>query len=196
MHAIALQSDSKIIIGGSFTSVAGQMRNYIARLNIDGTIDKDFNPNVNNEVYAIAIQPNGKILIGGRFDLVNGRTCSKIARLEQNGSLDNSFADSVITSADGQDSYGCVYVIKPERDGRILIGGFFSRVWGQKRRNMARLNSDGTLDPTFNLDANNTVFSIGLQQDGKILVGGAFMMIGEQTRSRIARLVSTVARGL
>ena len=40
--ALALQTDGKIVIGGSFTSFNGTARNRIARLNSDGTLDTTF----------------------------------------------------------------------------------------------------------------------------------------------------------
>ena len=59
------------------------------------------------------------------------------------------------------------------------------------RNKVARLNTDGTLDTSFNPNANNDVISIAVQTDGKILVGGTFTSIGGQTRNRIARLDAT-----
>ena len=59
------------------------------------------------------------------------------------------------------------------------------------RNNIARLNTDGTLDTAFNPNANDDVYSIAVQADGKILVGGVFTNIGGQTRNRIARLDAT-----
>ena len=67
VSALALQSDGKILIGGRFTSVGGQTRNRIARVNADGTLDTSFNPNLNNGVYGIALQSDGKIIVGGYF---------------------------------------------------------------------------------------------------------------------------------
>ena len=54
---------------------------------------------------------------------------------------------------------------------------------------MARLNPDGTLDLSFDPDADSIVHSIALQPDGKIVVGGYFAAIGGQPRNRIARLM-------
>ena len=76
-------------------------------------------------------------------------------------------------------------------DGKILIGGNFTTVLGVARNNIARLNTDGTLDTAFNPNANGGVFSIAVQADGKILAGGDFTSIGGQTRNRIARLDAT-----
>src|SRR5436853_314028 len=89
---------------------------------------------------------------------------------------------------------GTVNVVVVQPDGKILIGGAFTTVLGVARNNIARLNTDGTLDTVFNPNANGTVDSIAVQADGKILAGGAFHganSIGGQTRNRIDRLDAT-----
>ena len=83
------------------------------------------------------------------------------------------------------------YATAVQPDGKILIGGIFTSVLGVTRNNIARLNTDGTLDTAFNPNANDVVYSIAVQADGKILVGGNFTNIGGQTRNRIARLDAT-----
>ena len=67
INSIALQPDGKVLIGGQFTSYNGTSRNYIARLNADGSLDASFNPGVgaSSFVYSLALQPDGKVLIGG-----------------------------------------------------------------------------------------------------------------------------------
>src|SRR5713226_9409759 len=57
---VVVQPDGKILIGGSFTSLAPNggvsvTRNRIARLNPDGTLDTAFNPNANDTVWSIAV---------------------------------------------------------------------------------------------------------------------------------------------
>ena len=88
---------------------------------------------------------------------------------------------------------GPVRAVVVQPDGKILIGGDFTTLSPNggpavTRNHIARLNSDGTLDPAFDPDANNSVRAIAVQPDGKILVGGSFTNIGGQTRNRIARL--------
>src|SRR4051812_4747897 len=74
-------------------------------------------------------------------------------------------------------------------DGKILVAGGFFNIAGQGRVRIARLNPDGTLDPTFNAGVNNgDIYALAVQPDGKILVGGAFATMGGQPRSCIARL--------
>ncbi len=79
--ATAVQPDGKTIIGGLFTSVLGQPRNNIARLNADGTLDAGFNPNANSYVYSVAVQADGRILLGGNFTTVGGTARNLVARL-------------------------------------------------------------------------------------------------------------------
>ncbi len=75
-----------------------------------------------------------------------------------------------------------------QADGKILIGGSFTSVQGAPRNNLARLNTDGTLDSDFNVSINNAVTSILALPDGKILIGGYFTMTGSNEHYHIARL--------
>ena len=81
IYAIAVQQDGKILAGGAFTLIVGQVRSYLARLNSDGTLDTVFNPNANFPVNAIAVQADGKILAGGLFTNIDGQTRNYFARL-------------------------------------------------------------------------------------------------------------------
>lgn len=90
VSSIDVQQDGKPIIGGNFTSIEdrqtgfGTNRNYVARLNNDGSIDESFGAGeslANNSVEAVAVQPDGRIVIGGFFTAVNGVARSGIARL-------------------------------------------------------------------------------------------------------------------
>ena len=74
VYSLALQTDGKILIAGQFTSVGGTLRNPMARLNADGTLDTGFNPNVSGSVSSVAVQADGRILLGGSYiaRLLNG----------------------------------------------------------------------------------------------------------------------------
>src|SRR5204862_342447 len=193
IHAVVVQPDGKILIGGEFTTLspnggAAVTRNYIARLNPDGTLDPAFDPNANDVVYSIAVQADGKILAGGAFrrnDGKGGQTRNRIARLDPTTGAADSFdpnADSVVLS------------IAVQADGKILAGGFFSSIGGQTRNYIARLDATTGAADSFDPNADSIVYSIAVQADGKILAGGAFFgenSIGGQTRNRIARLDPT-----
>ncbi len=91
IYSLAQQIDGKIIVGGSFTTINGENRDRIARLNPDGSLDMSFNPGANNGASALAIQVDGKILVGGSFTNIGGATRNRIARLNTDGSLDTTF---------------------------------------------------------------------------------------------------------
>ena len=185
VRAIVRQSDGKVLIGGSFITYNGVPRNYLARLESDGSLDPSFNPGSgpNNPVTSILVQGNGKILIIGEFTSYNGTPRSYLARLNPDGSIDPSFNA-------GSGANGMVHSMAFQNDGQLLIGGAFTAYNGTPRNRIARLNPDGTLDPSFNPGggANGVIHALAIQSDGKILVGGDFTAYNNTARNRIARL--------
>ncbi|HEV2840292.1 MAG TPA: delta-60 repeat domain-containing protein [Chthoniobacterales bacterium] len=193
IYTIAVQPDG-ILIGGDFTSLsvnggAAVTRNHIARLNPDGTLDPDFNPNANSQVNSIAVQADGKILIGGRFTIIGGQTRSCIARLDATTGLPDSFDPNPNSNFETS-----VNSIAIQADGKILVGGYFATIGGQARKSIARLDAATGLADSFDPNANAAIYAIAVQSDGKILVGGSFSgfkSIGGTFRRHIARLEPT-----
>ena len=135
VYAVAMQTNGQILVGGDFTTYNGTPANYIARLNLNGTLDTTFNPgtNMTNSVNAIALQPNGQIVVGGDFTSVNGVAGQDhITRLNANGSLDAAFNP-------GAGANGSIYALGLQPDGNIVIGGNFTMVNGQNN-GIARLS--------------------------------------------------------
>lgn len=188
VHAIAIQVDGKIIVGGEFGNFNGMLRNRIARLNTDGSLDTTFNPGngFDEMVYDIKIQNDGKIIIGGRFFYFNGTSVGKLCRLNSNGTLDTTF--NIGSGISGT----FVRAVSIQSDGKILVGGFIDFFNFQPIPRIIRLNIDGTLDTTFNNGGSSTssadVNTICIQSDGKILIGGRFDVYNGIPRSKIARL--------
>jgi uncharacterized delta-60 repeat protein len=196
INAMAIQSDDKIVIGGSFLTFNGATVNRIARLNSNGTLDTAFTTNTgtgaSNTVNSIAIQSDGKIVIGGTFTTFNGTTVGRIVRLNSNGTLDTAFTTNTGTGVSGAGN--SVTAVAIQSDGKIVIGGAFTSFNGATVGCIARLNSDGTLDTAFATNtgagAVNTINSIAIQPDGKIVIGGVFTTFNGATVNRIARLNS------
>src|SRR5262245_19191003 len=57
-------------------------------------------------------------------------------------------------------------------DGKILMGGLFSKVNGKTREGLARLHADGTLDESFLPPAMFGTVCLAVMPDGRILAGG------------------------
>jgi uncharacterized delta-60 repeat protein len=189
VFSLAVQADGKILVGGYFTTLGGQSRSGIGRLNADGTLDPGFNPGAGGGsyafpyVYSLAVQADGKILVGGYFATLGGENRNNIGRLNADGTLDASFNP-------GANSY--VFSVALQADGKMLVGGAFTTLGGQGRNYIGRLNADGTLDTSFNPGAGGlvvqpVVLSLAVQADGKILVGGLFGTLGGQGRDNIGR---------
>jgi uncharacterized delta-60 repeat protein len=182
VYATVVQPDGKTIIAGDFTSVLGQPRNNIARLNANGTLDESFNPNVSGVVICSAVQADGQILLGGIFTSVGGTPRKHIARLNADGTLDAGFNPN--PSADG--AVGSVAV---QADGQILLGGRFTSVGDTTRNHIARVAANGTLDAGFNPNVVGIVVPVTVvQPDGKTIIAGEFSSVLGQPRNNIARL--------
>jgi uncharacterized delta-60 repeat protein len=182
-----IQPDGKILIGGFFSSINGTPRANVARLNLDGTLDQGFNPNLAStlpggiRLGAIALQRDQKILIGGIFTSAGGQTRRGLARVYPDGAVEQTTNASV--------GGGIPLAILPLADGKTLLGGNFTSVGGQNYSRMARLNSGGAVDTTFpNLNMNGEVNDFAVQPDGKILVAGSFTTIAGVNQQFLARL--------
>jgi uncharacterized delta-60 repeat protein len=193
VHSIIVQPDQRILIAGEFTTLGGEgpgstVRQKVARLNADGSVDTTFNPGSAigpaAQVLAMVLQPDGKVVVAGA-DFVNGN----IVRLNADGSPDATFT----AATDGD-----VFALALQADGTVVVGGAFSTLSDASggtfaRAAVGRLNPNGTVDATFDPGTNGSVNALLVQDDGRILVGGAFTTLGGggtggTTRHNIGRL--------
>ncbi|GAB2943693.1 hypothetical protein GCM10027048_05500 [Hymenobacter coalescens] len=231
IFGVAPQADGKLIIWGTFTSYRGTPRNYIARLNADGSLDASFattGTGLDNGLNTVALQADGKIVVAGAFTQYNGTPRPSVARLNPDGTLDAAFAPSntglttslhtLAVQPDGRilvadqgtivrfhpdgsrdNSFGLTGTglnnwpteLAVQPDGKLLVGGQFTSYNGTPRQYLARLNSDGSLDPSFvtpGSGLNNIVNDLRLQPDGKVLVAGGFTTFNGASANRFVRL--------
>jgi uncharacterized delta-60 repeat protein len=183
VFATLVQADGKIVIAGTFTTVAGTTRNRIARFNSDGSLDTGFDPNVQggSGLNVISQQSDGKLLIGGSFTTVGGTTRANLARLNTDGTLDTGW--SANTFDNEVSSIGILST------GKVVVGGNFTTISANTRVGIALFDSNGTLNAA-TADTNSTVDGIAIQSDDKIILVGNFTTVGGTTRNRIARLTS------
>jgi len=173
VKCISIQPDGKILVVGNFTTYNGISAIRIVRLNINGSFDTSFNLGQGFDItpYALEIQSDGKILVAGNFTSYNNSVENYIVRLNADGFIDSTFNSNGI----GVDYY--VHCIKIQPDNKILIGGDFTDYNGVGRNRIARINSDGSLDVSFNLSGANfaaMVNCIEIQKDRNIIVVGDF----------------------
>jgi len=124
-------------------------------------------------IYTLGVQSDNKIIIGSQQLFSNG---FYLDRINQDGSFDASFVGNFIFA---------VKKIKIDNNDKIIVGGY--------RKLVTRLNSDGSLDNSFNVStssvANEYINTIQIQSDGNIIVGGYFSnIIGINNQEFITRL--------
>lgn len=196
-HAVTLQSDGKILLGGG--SIYNQRKGYIERVHKNGAKDNTFNCTISGAptspdyagINAVIAQTDGRIVIGGNFQFVNGIPRAHLAQLNADGSLDTSFNP-------GSGADRPVSTLARQENGKILAGGNFTTINGISRRGIARLNTNGSLDDTFDPGTGSgslaedwnvgVVNTIVLQPDGGILVGGRFDSFDGVPRAGLVRL--------
>ncbi|HSD13101.1 MAG TPA: T9SS type A sorting domain-containing protein [Flavobacterium sp.] len=176
---LKVQPDGKIILVERFNGSDGSVvSTKISRLYPDGSLDQTFFQGVGitimPKVTSLAMQSDGKILIAGNFSKIENTIVGNLARLNQDGSIDESFAKVVLTG---------IETIAVQPDDKILIGGNFEK-------GVARLYSNGFLDPFFNspitIKNENEGESVSnivlLPPDNKVLAVGHVFINDEERR--------------
>ncbi len=185
VYSIVALSSGKIIVGGKFISYNGTACNRIVQLNSNGTYDNSLviGTGFNNIVYKLLIQPDGKILAGGSFTTYNGTAQNRIVRLTTAGALDAGFTI-------GSGASGTVLAMTLQPDGKIVIGGAFTKYNAITHNRIARLNTDGTIDGTYNASIGSQVNDLVFMNNtafftGGVLVGGVFTLVNTVACSRV-----------
>ena len=179
VYASVVLTNGQVLVGGSFTNLAGQPRSHLGRLNPDGTLDATFNPGADGDVYSLVLQSDGKIVVAGSFTNLAGQARNSIGRLNTDGSPDGTFSAS---------ASNVVYTLAMQPDGKILVGGAFLGFNGLAANYICRLNTNGVLDTNFVASPDNEVHSLAVQADGKILAGGLFYYMDGEIHNDLARL--------
>lgn len=205
VHSIAIQPDGKIIIGDS-----GRIYRTLA----NGTLDPTWTRNTpqasqptftsdytGRQINTIVVLPNGKILVGGKFEKAFGSSYRRdLVMLNADGSLDSSFYGfGFRTVTSYREGVSSIVVLA---DGKIIIGGDFSR-WHNDLNTVIntpkcilRLNSDGTLDPSFtaylsfsnDYDDDNSITDIKITPDGKLVCVGSINSYNGVAVNNIVRI--------
>jgi uncharacterized delta-60 repeat protein len=190
-NCVAIQSDGKILVGGStITQYSGSLIGTGSlRINTDGTQDTTYSTGAgfltNFTVYSIDIQSDGKIVVGHGATTYSGSTVTRLTRLNDNGSVDTTFNPGTVN--------GTVYAVKIQPDQKILINGAFTSVSGSTRTNLARVLSNGQNDTSYvvgtGINASSAGFTnvFSLDNSGNVYLGGPFTTYSGSTVNRFVK---------
>ena len=185
-------SNGLVWVTGTFTNLGGLPRNRLARLLPDGTVDPAFQSPfaATNTVALVALQADGKPFISGTFSNLAGALVTNLVRLNVDGTVDASF---VARLAPGERVIRGL--LMPDGGLVAAVAGYADYGIAITTPHLVRFNSDGSLDPAFNVTFespgflwNSTVYALALQPDGRILVSGTFLRVNGVSRGKIARL--------
>lgn len=174
VDSLAVQPDGKILVGGSFTSLNGTPRKYLARLHPDGSLDSTFVAVIRSggSVIQIAVAPDGRILVN------SGSTT--LYRLKSDGSADPTWKEirivlgvrnSIVFTAKTQP-----FGIQP--DGKIILAmsGTPSDTTTFPITSVIRLDVDGSIDTSFTdvSISEDSVSALRVHGDGRFVVASMF----------------------
>lgn len=153
-----------------------------ATINVESTFSTNEPAFRRLAVVDVSLQADGKILLIGIFVTTKNETFYCI-RLDQDGSFDKTFnpcrsriARHIISQNDGK-----ILISTKDESSDEDDEGFIS--------NLVRLNSDGSLDKSFNfIKYRGQIFTITIQKDGKLLVGGSFSLYTIPNKKDFIRL--------
>lgn len=198
VKAIVLLADGTLYVAGGSGGGSATHPIEMARLSASGallaTVDatpSTAHPNVAAQISQLQLQPDGKVLLSGDFGTIQGVARPTVARLNADGTVDPSFDPGT-----GPANFSSVEALLLQTDGKVVVGGGFTSFNGTTRNRVARLNTDGSVDPSFDPGAGagsatgefNGVEALAFQPDGKLLVGGDFTLFGGATHQALARL--------
>jgi uncharacterized delta-60 repeat protein len=160
LNAVAIQSDGKIILGGSGLLNDG-ITDTLIRLNTNGSLDTSFGTGgIANLVppttgsaplgfFAMAIQSNGEIVAAAATSTEQGGYAYfvQLARVRTNGNLDTSFGSGGFTATTAIGFTPDFLTVESlalalQSNGSILVASSYSNL-------MARFTNVGQLDTTF-----------------------------------------------
>ena len=184
---ILVQPSGGFVVGGFHTSANGLARSFVTRFTSSGAVDPSWSTAsaLDAGVESIAQQSDGKLLVAGHFSRMGNTARGRVARLLTNGVLDLSF-----TPTNGANS--TIYEVAVGPDNQAVIVGSFTTFGGAPRGHVARLNTNGTLDTTFDSGTGfntESLFAVAVLPDRKILAGGFFQSYRGTAIRHLVRLL-------
>lgn len=198
IKTLAVADDDKIYLGGKFK--ISESRQYITRLNADGTMDGSFFPKkfytmayengTYSGVFALLPQSGGKVIVAGNFRKYGDSWVGGIIRLNNDGNMDPTFLGRASTMRYG--SGEIIQHLRVDHDGNIIAGGRIKLYNEISANNIVKFSAtDGEVNMSFRnicKGFDKAPNKVVVQPDGKMLVSGEFSSYNGITRDRIIRL--------
>lgn len=180
-------SNGKIVASGAFTTYNGVSRNRITGINANGSIDTSFDVGTgfNSSASQFLLREDEKLILAGAFTTYNNVSYNRIISLNVDGSVNGSFDIGTGLSSSP-------FTIVNYPGNKILIAASKTTTYkGISKDGIFLINSDGSIDNSFNVTVNTafgSISKVAVQPDGKIVVAGNFDSINSTSLYGITRL--------
>lgn len=176
-------SGSTVYVGGWFTSMGGSPRSYLAAIDTDGTLG-GWAPSLDHSIFwwgstkavSSIVVSGSTVYVGGGFDTVDGQPRNFLAAIGTDGTLDDTWKPDVYDEVTTLAISGST----------LYVGGRFTSIDDgsgvQTRNHLAAIGTDGTLDDTWDPNANRYINTLSIY-DGEVYIGGHFTRIGGSAAS-------------
>ena len=189
VNRVLVQSDGKILVGGSFTTFKGVSNYRLLQLKSDGTLDNDFSAQIdqgfNGAVRSLLNEVGGFLLVGGDFTVVDGSEAEYFSVLKSSGISSTTGLATLLPDYH-------VYDIAQQPNDSLLVSGQFAEVNGTTIGGLFRTSMAGELDTSFNTRLGSgfdgTVQAIAPTAKGPIYAGGEFYTVDGTTVGRLAKI--------
>jgi len=185
------QADGKIIIVGRFTRYNGQPAPYIARLNLDGSLDPGFGGSgADNDIVSIRYnETTQRFVLAGNFDKFDGTAHSGLVMLRPDGTPDEQF---IVSQRATNESYWCAQQLS---NGLVIVNGNFARYENVHRSGFMVLDKTGKLAQGYNNTADFSGFllrvfeTINTSGQTQALIMGRFSRFNNKDINNVVRLL-------
>lgn len=169
VSALLLQKNGKLIAGGTSTLNSTPI---LMRFNPDGSTDMSYSglPSQGN-ITALCFEQDSSILAAGTMSIpLTQKYLPFITKFSSSGALDASFKTHFDTTAAN------INKVAQLSNSQILVAGTFMMYDSVSVEGIVRLNSDGSLDTSFqtNLLPSNGIEDFIILNDSSIIVSGEF----------------------
>ncbi|MDQ3947074.1 MAG: hypothetical protein M3357_18330 [Actinomycetota bacterium] len=175
VRALTLSPDrTRLYVAGSFTSIGGSARRYLAAVSPSSGSARSWAPNPDWFAYSLAASSDGSVFAGG------AGTGGRVAAWSSSGS--RTWEKTLDGDANAVTVTG----------NALYVGGHFHAVGGQSREKLAAFDpATGVLD-AWNPGADSIagIYTVHAGPD-RLSVGGDFSTIGGQSQARFAQFSGT-----
>lgn len=186
VYKVIVQPDSKILLGGKFTTYNGVTSKNIVRLNSDGSIDTSLvlASGLNGTfVSDVILSGDTSIYVTGDFTTYKGLTATNIVKMTLTGSKDSAFIMGTFSPATGR----YVMLETYNESDSVYVGGDFTKYKGVTASRITKIKSNGSIDTSFVSGSgfNGPINSIRYTEDMRLFISGSFSSYDGVTQSNV-----------